>query len=341
MLDAGIGPKDIEVVMPVGVVMGSRHFNADLIFSRICEELGMLRSAKMNVQVMAGGASGSATLKVAAALVSSGNARTVLVVHSDAFGSSAMQEGIDLFATLGICEEWEAPYGHNANAAIALLTRRYMHETGTTEEELASVAVALRSWGELNPNAMFRKPLTVGEVEAGEYVATPLRPKTMSLWADGASAYIVAKATDARSITRTPVYIRGAASLVTHYSISQDTELALLAFPQVAKEAYARAGLTPKDIHIAELYDAYAVVPLLAMDALNLCGGERAGTFVAAGHTQPGGRMPMTTNGGGLVARSHRSGCRRGAGCRGSPATNGEGRRPGVSRFGMPHASTG
>ncbi|MDB6107790.1 MAG: thiolase protein [Gammaproteobacteria bacterium] len=300
MLDAGLGPKDIEVVMPVGVVMGSRHFNADLIFSRICEELGMLRSAKLNVQVMAGGASGSATLKVAAALVASGSARTVLVVHSDAFGSSAMQEGIDLFATLGICEEWEAPYGHNANAAIALLTRRYMHETGTTEEELASVAVALRSWGELNPNAMFRKPLTVDEVEAGEYVATPLRPKTMSLWADGASAYIVAKATDARSITRTPVYIRGAASLVTHYSISQDTELALLAFPQVAKEAYARAGLTPKDIHIAELYDAYAVVPLLAMDALNLCGGERAGTFVAAGHTQPGGRMPMTTNGGGL-----------------------------------------
>jgi acetyl-CoA C-acetyltransferase len=162
------------------------------------------------------------------------------------------------------------------------------------------VAVALRSWGELNPNAMFRKPLTIGEVEAGEYVATPLRPKTMSLWADGASAYIVAKATDAKSITRTPVYIRGAASLVTHYSISQDTELALLAFPQVAKNAYEQAGLTPKDIHIAELYDAYAVVPLLAMDALNLCGGERAGTFVAAGHTRPGGRMPMTTNGGGL-----------------------------------------
>ena len=54
-------------------------------------------------------------------------------------------------------EEWEAPYGHNANTAVALMTRRYMHETGTTEKQLASVAVALRAWGVLNPNAMFRK----------------------------------------------------------------------------------------------------------------------------------------------------------------------------------------
>jgi acetyl-CoA acetyltransferase len=249
---------------------------------------------------MAGGASGSATLKIAAALVASGGARSVLVVHSDAFGETSIQQGIDLFATLGMSEEWEAPYGHNANAAVALLTRRYMYETGTTEDELAAVAVALRSWGALNPDAMFKTPLTIADVNASEYVSTPLRPKTMSLWADGASAYIVARGADARAITQTPVYLRAAASLVTHYSISQDTGLAQLAFPDVAKEAYAQAGIGPKDIHIVEAYDAYAVVPLLALDALGVCEGERAGSFVAAGHTKPGGRMPMTTNGGGL-----------------------------------------
>jgi acetyl-CoA acetyltransferase len=300
MLDAGLAPRDIDVVMPIGVVLGSRQFNADLIFSRLCEELGMLGAAKMNVQVMAGGASGSATLKVASALVTSGTARNVLVVHSDAFGLTTLQQGVDLFATLGISEEWEAPYGHNANIAVALIAQRYMHETGTTDEELASVCVALRSWGALNPNAMFRTPIDVGEVLASRAVATPLRPKMMSLWADGASAYIVARADDARAITPTPVFVRAMTSLVTHYAISQERNLAFLAFPEVARAAYAQAGLGPKDIHIAEAYDAYAIMPLLAMDALELCNGERAGRFVAAGHTLPGGRMPMTTNGGAL-----------------------------------------
>lgn len=304
ILDAGMSPRDIEAVMPVGVVMGSRHFNTDLIFSRLCEELGMLRSVKLNAQLMAGGASGSATLKVASALVASGAVRNVLVVHSDKFGSTTMQQGIDLFATLGISEEWEAPYGHNANTAVALITQRYMHETGTTEEELASVAVALRQWGVLNPNAMFRTPITVEDVMRSDHVCTPLRPKTMSLWADGSSAYIVARADDAPHITSTPVYVRGAASLVTHYSSSQEADLAFLAFPEVAKQAYAQAGLSPKDIDVAECYDAYSVMPLLAMDALGLCEGERAGKFIAAGHTLPGGKMPMTTTGG-AIAQGH------------------------------------
>ncbi|MGE3599652.1 MAG: thiolase family protein [Dehalococcoidia bacterium] len=300
ILDAGLSPRDIDIVMPVGVVLGSRQFNADLIFSRLCEELGMLGSAKMNVQVMAGGASGSATLKVASALVKSGAARTVLVVHSDAFGSTTMQQGLDLFATLGISEEWEAPYGHNANTAVSLIAKRYMYETGTTDEELASVCVALRQWGSLNPNAMFRAPIAVDEVLSSKAVSTPLRPKMMSLWADGASAYIVARAEDARTITQTPVYVRAMTSLVTHYAISQERNLAFLAFPEMAKAAYAQAGLGPKDIQVAEAYDAYAIMPLLAMDALDLCDGERAGAFVAAGHTLPGRRMPMTTNGGAL-----------------------------------------
>jgi acetyl-CoA acetyltransferase len=211
-----------------------------------------------------------------------------------------MQDGIDLFATLGISEEWEAPYGHNANTAVALLAQRYMYETKTTDEELASVAVALRAWGVLNPNAMFRTPLTVKEVLASNFVTSPLRPKTMSLWADGACAYIVAKASDAAKITATPVYLRGAASIVTHYSISQEANLAYLGFKEVAKLAYEDAGISAKDIHIAELYDAYAILPLLTIDALGLCGRERAGAFIAAGNTLPGGRMPMTTNGGAL-----------------------------------------
>lgn len=303
ILDAGLSPRDIDIVMPTGA-LASRLFNVDLVFSRLCEELGMLRSARMNVQVMAGGATSSSMLAVAEGLIASGQARTVLCVHSDALGSLPRQAGIDLFATTGVSEEWEAPYGHNMNAVGALVARRYMHETGTSEEEMAAVCVSLRQWAALNPNAMHRAPLTLEEVLASKMVATPMRAKTCNMLADGASAFIVARADEAAAMTPTPVYVRGHASVVTHWTVSQDTDLARLGFPQAAKQAYAQAGLGPQHIQIAELYDAYPVFALIALDALDLCAGERAGAFVAAGHTAPGGTMPMTTNGG-MLSQGH------------------------------------
>jgi acetyl-CoA C-acetyltransferase len=301
--DAGLSPRDIDVVMPVGA-LASSQFNVDLVFSRICEELGMLRSVAMNLQVMSGGASSSTMLSVAEALVANGTARRVLVLHSDKVGSLPPQRGVDLFATTGVSEEWERPYGHNMNAVGAMVSRRYMYETGTTEEELAAVCVSLRKWAMLNPHAMYRKELTLDEVLGSKMVATPLRSRECNMLADGASAYIVAAANDAAAITDTPVYVRGHGSLVTHYSMSQDLDLAHLGFPEAAKRAYEDSGISPDDVHVAACYDAYPVFPLIAMDALGLCRGERAGAFVAAGHTSPGGVMPMTTNGG-MLSQGH------------------------------------
>ena len=303
LLDAQLLPKDIDVILPTGA-LASRHFNTDLVFSRLCEELGMNRSLKMNCQVMAGGATSSSILAVADGLIASGMARRVLCVHSDAVGSLPKQMGIDLFATTGVSEEWEAPFGHNMNAVGALATQRYMYETGTTEAELAAVCVSLRKWAMLNPNAMFRTPLTIEDVLASKMVATPLRAKQCNMLADGASAFIVAAVEDARQITETPVYVRGHGSLVTHYTLSQDTDLARLGFPEAGRAAYAEAGIGPEAIQLAQIYDAYPVWPLISLDGLGLCRGERAGAFVAAGETSPGGALPMTTNGG-MLSQGH------------------------------------
>jgi acetyl-CoA C-acetyltransferase len=301
--DAGLSPKDIDMILPVGA-LASSHWNVDLVFSRLCEELGMLRSVKMNCQVMAGGATSSSVLTVADALIGAGQAKRILVVHSDAVGSLPKQRGIDLFATTGVSEEWEAPYGHNMNAVGALAAARYMHETGTTEAEMASVCVSLRKWAELNPHAMYRDPLTVEDVLNSKMIATPLRSRHCNMLADGASAFVVAAADDAKAITDMPVYVRGHGSLVTHYTISQDTDLARLGFVEAGQQAYAEAGLGPKDIQLASIYDAYPVWPLISLDGLDLCRGERAGAFVAAGETAPGGSLPMTTNGG-MLSMGH------------------------------------
>ncbi len=303
IVDAGLLPGDIDIVLPVGA-LASSHFNVDLVFSRLCEELGMLRTARMNCQVMAGGATSSSVLAIADALIASGQARRILCVHSDAVGSLPRQRGIDLFATTGVSEEWEAPYGHNMNAVGALAAMRYMHETGTTDHEMAAVCVSLRRWAELNPHAMFRSPLTIEEVLSSKMVATPMRAKQCNMLADGASAFVVAAATDAQAISKTPVYVRGHGSLVTHYTVSQDTDLARLGFPEAGRQAYAEAGIGPCDIQLAQIYDAYPVWPLITLDGLDLCGGERAGEFVAAGETSPGGSLPMTTNGG-MLSQGH------------------------------------
>jgi len=303
ILDAGLAPRDIDVILPAGA-LASRHFNVDLVFSRLCEELGMNRRLHMNVQVMAGGATSAALLAMADGLIAAGAARRILCVHADAVGSLPRQAGIDLFATTGVSEEWEAPYGHNMNAVGALAAARYMFETGTTEEELAAVCVSLRQWAALNPHAMFRTPLTVDEVMASKLVAAPLRAKHCNMLADGAAAFVVAAVDDARSITATPVFVRGHGSLVTHYTLSQETDLARLGFPEAGRTAFAQAGIRPQDVQIAQIYDAYPVWPLISLDGLGLCRGERAGAFVAAGETAPGGSLPMTTNGG-MLSQGH------------------------------------
>lgn len=301
---SGIPKSDIDVVMPTGSIF-SRDFNSDLIFSRLVEELGMNRTVHQNVQVMAGGASGSVLMKIAGAMVASGLARNVLVVHADSLGTGLpINEAIDLFATLGIPEEWERPYGQHFSAIAALTTRRYCHETGTSAEQLASVCVALRKWAELNPNAMYRQPLTVEEVLSSKMLSEPLHAKESNVLADGAAAFVVTSADRARDLVDKPVYLLGAGSRVTHYSISQERDLTRFGMAAAAEDAFSMAGVGPEDIDIAEIYDSYPVYCLIALEEIGFVSRGEAGRFVQEGNTSPGGLLPMTTNGG-MLSQGH------------------------------------
>ena len=302
--DSGIPKDEIDVVMPTGVIY-SGEFNADLIFSRLVEELGLNGTAHQNIQVMSGGASSSVLFKTAGALVTSGLAKNVLVVHSDKIATGLpIEAAIDAFAKLGIPAEWERPYGQHFSAVAALIMRRYMHETGTTPEQLASVCVALRAWAVLNPNAMFRKPMTVEEVLSSKLLSDPLHAKESNVLADGASAFVVTTAEHAREVTDTPVYYLGSGSRVTHYSLSQERDMVRFGWRPAAEEAFAEAGVGPKDIDIAEIYDSYAVFCLICLEELGLVEPGAAGRFVEEGHTMPGGKLPMTTNGG-MLSQGH------------------------------------
>ncbi|HKT72060.1 MAG TPA: thiolase family protein [Steroidobacteraceae bacterium] len=302
--DAGLARTDIDVIMPTGVIY-SRDFNSDLIFGRLVEELGLNGIAHANLQVMAGGASGSTLLKVASGLVKAGLAKNVLCVHADKIASGLkIEDAIDVFSTLGIPAEWERPFGQHFSSIAALITRQYMSQTGTTAEQVASVCVALRKWAELNPNAMFRKALTVEEVLSSKILSDPLHAKESNVLADGASAFVVTSPERAGDLTEKPAYLLGAGGRVTHYALSQEADMSRFGYHEAARDAFAMAGIDAKDVDIAEIYDSYPVINLIALEEMGLVERGAAGAFVAAGNTWPGGRLPMTTNGG-MLSQGH------------------------------------
>lgn len=301
--DAGVGKDEIDAILPTAALYNSQ-FNTELVCSRVMEELG-LYNVRNNIQIFNGGASSASIMKIAASLIVTGVSKCVLGLHADKVGTGvSAQGGIDLFATAGISAEWEAPFGLHYSAVAGLVTQRYMYETGTTAEQIAAVCVSNRKWAELNPNAMFRKPLTLEEVLASKMLSTPLRAKESNMLADGGSAFVITSAERARKLTDSPAYLLGDGSRVTHFALSQDPDLARFGYAQASADAFGEAGISPRDIDLAEIYDSYPVFQLIALEEMNLVKRGDAGKFVLAGNTCPGGKLPMTTNGG-MLSQGH------------------------------------
>jgi acetyl-CoA C-acetyltransferase len=305
--DAGISKDDIDAII-VEPCFADRWFNTDLIWSRAVQELGLGGRCKTNVQVHSGGSTGSQSLRMALGLILSGQAETILVAHVDKLGSGLSAEEIRvIFSSVGIYEEWEAPYGLNYNAIGALITNRYMYETGTTIEEIASVIVSLRKWAVLNPNALLRRELTIEEVLKSKMIAYPLTSRMCNIVCDGAHAYIVTSAKKAEK-AKTPVYLLGMGGIVTHFSLMK-ADITKFGWKKAAEEAFTQAGIKPEDVDIVELYDSYPVMPLIQLEELGFCERGKAGKFVYEGNTWPGGKLPMTTDGGSLARGHHGAGC--------------------------------
>ena len=301
--DSGLDKDEIDYVMPTASLF-SPPFNTELVTSRIVEELG-LKNCKKNCQIFSGGSSSSSGLQLAASLIASGAAKNVLFVHAERLGTGVTaQGGIDLFSTAGISLEWEVFFGQHYSAVAALTTTRYKYETGTTDEQLASVCVSNRKWAELNPNAFFRKPLTIDEVMESKMLSTPLRAKMSNMLFDGGSAFVVTSAERAKDLPNKPVYVLGEGGSVTHFVFSQEPDLTRFGWAPAAKEAFEEAGLTPKDIDVAEIYDSYPIYQVIAFEELGFCQRGEAGQIFLNGETWPGGRIPCTTEGG-MLSKGH------------------------------------
>ncbi|WP_443030845.1 MULTISPECIES: acetyl-CoA acetyltransferase [unclassified Sphingopyxis] len=196
---------------------------------------------------------------------------------------------------------WEAPYRPLAPlSSYALAASRHMHLYGTTRTHLAEVAVAARAWAGLNPEAAVRDPLSIDDVLGARMVSDPLSVRDCCLFNDGAAAVVLVRADRAKDTAKQPIHILGAAHAVTHREISSMPDLTVTGAAISGPQAFAQAGVTPGEIDLAMLYDAFTITPILFLEDLGFCAKGDGGPFVSGGNIAPGGGLAVNTNGGGL-----------------------------------------
>jgi acetyl-CoA acetyltransferase len=198
-------------------------------------------------------------------------------------------------------EQFERVWGMPAPVgAYALAARRHMHEFGTTQEQLAEVAVATRRWAAMNEKAFMRDPISVEDVLGSPWISEPLHLLDCCLVTDGGGAVVIVSAERARDLPRPPVWILGHGESHTHLTISNMPDLTTTPAVHSGAAAFAMAGLAPGDVDVAEIYDSFTITVLLTLEALGFCGRGESGAFVEGQRTGPGGDFPVNTNGGGL-----------------------------------------
>ena len=201
-------------------------------------------------------------------------------------------------------EDFEVTHGLVMPALYGMRARRYMHDFGLTEEQLAGVAVKAHKHGALNPEAQFRNEVTLGDVMNARQIAEPFTLLHCCPSGDGASAVVIASAEKARQYTAKPV--RVACSEVN--SGKYMTGFRDMTTPEItvrgAKQAYEEVGIGPDDVDVAEVHDAFTIAELLYYEALGFCEKGDAAKLLEDGETSLGGRIPVNPSGG-LLSKGH------------------------------------
>ncbi|MFE5683988.1 acetyl-CoA acetyltransferase [Streptomyces sp. NPDC057651] len=241
----------------------------------------------------------------AADAIAQGHARAVLLVYGSTARADikARRRTSNLsFGARGPLQ-FEVPYGHSLIAKYAMAARRHMHEYGTTLEQLAEVAVQARANAALNPEAMFRDPVTVDDVLDGPMIADPFTKLHCCIRSDGGAAVLLVAEDLLPDCARSPVWVLGSGEYVSHTAMSEWDDFTVSPAAVSGKLAFERAGVTPDEIDLAEIYDAFTYMTLVTLEDLGFCAKGEGGPFVEKGRLLRDGGLPTNTDGGGLSAQ--------------------------------------
>ena len=192
---------------------------------------------------------------------------------------------------------WVTPSGSACVYSTTVVRRKAAEGT---REQFAAVAVSARKWAALNPDAFMRQPLTIADVLSSRMVSDPVSVRDCCLVTDGGGAVIMVRADRARDFPNKPAYFLGGGMANWHMQVDQMESITQTAARQSGADAFAMAGLRPSDVDVAQLYDAFTINTVLALEDLGFCAKGEGGAFAASGAIAPGGSLPVNTNGGGL-----------------------------------------
>ncbi len=288
LADAGLKPQDIDGVATAGNTP-----------TEVAYYLGITPNWVDGTAV--GGCSFMLHVRHAAAAISAGLCKTVLITHGES-GKSRVGALPRTIPPSSLQGQFEAPYGiFGPPSQFTIPVLRFLKDRGMTQEQLAMVAVVQREWAAKNPRAMFKDPITVADVLASRMIAYPFRILQCCLVTDGGGALILTSADRAKDFPQKPVYILGTGESVETPMISQMEDFgSSRAFRVAGKRAFESAGIKHSDVDHLMVYDAFAHLPLYGLEDLGFVGKGESGDFVAERNTAPGGKLPMNTNGGGL-----------------------------------------
>jgi len=298
LADAGIEKRAIDGYLCAGMEGGSFEAVA------MAEYLGI--DHRYVDSTMTGGSSFEFHVQHAAAAIRDGCCDTVLVSYgSDYLSRRGRSLGTGAFRAGGAVsgpDMYQAPYGLSLVGGYAFVAQRHMHEFGTTSEQLAEIAVGVREFAGLNPNALYRDPIAVKDVLASRMIADPLHMLDCCVVSDGGGAFIMTTAERARDLRKRPVRMLGAAGAQTHWNIHQMPDFTTSAGAKCIPEALARAGIRASELDTLQFYDSFTITVLVLLEDAGLCKKGEGGAFVSAGNLRRGGRYPLNTDGGGLSA---------------------------------------
>jgi acetyl-CoA acetyltransferase len=291
--DAGIALSEVDGLASTSVARFSS--------TQLADYLGIRPSWQDST--FAGGSAFEMFVARATQAIAAGQASVVVISFASNQRSARSRAMGGIFEPHTPEAQFEGPYGPLYPLSYyAMAAQRYLHESGAGREHLAEVAVAAREWALLNPKAFRYEagPLTVDDVLASPLISSPLSAADCCLVTDGGGAVVLVSAERAKDLPKRAVHVLGYGESTDHTAMSTPQDLLRTGAYDSGARAFAMAGLSPRDVDVAQLYDSFTITVLLSLEGLGFCERGTAWEFVQDGRIRPGGAFPLNTSGGGL-----------------------------------------
>ncbi len=273
----------------------------------LADQVGIVPAGGTRVET--GPSAGSSAFEVGVSFVAADMADLVLVIGVEKM-SGVERGGASRILAKMISYENETRYGATPASLGALVARRYMHDYGLTRDELSLAPVKAHRNGAKNPLAHFQKEITVEHVNSSRIVADPLTLFDCCPTSDGAAALVLASETmlDRLGNRDRAVRVLGIGHATDYFAVQHRASLTSLSATVYASDAaFKMAGLTPKDVDVCEVHDAFSILEFITMEDMGLVRRGSAAEAFREGLTEVGGEIPINTTGG-LKARGHPTG---------------------------------